>query len=63
MNINTDGILNELPNDGCITRTKIICTLGLASRLVSMIKKLLTVDVNVARFNFSMEAMNITGRP
>ncbi|KAK5824969.1 hypothetical protein PVK06_019768 [Gossypium arboreum] len=63
VNINIDGILKELPNDGCIARTKIICTLGLASRSVPMIEKLLRIDMNVACTNFSMEAMNITRRP
>ncbi|MBA0634105.1 hypothetical protein Godav_024479, partial [Gossypium davidsonii] len=63
VNIDIDGILKELPNDGCIARTKIICTLSLASRSILMIEKLLRVDMNVAHFNFSMEAMNITGRP
>ncbi|MBA0694016.1 hypothetical protein Goari_004351 [Gossypium aridum] len=63
VNNDIDGILKELPNDGCIARTKIICTLSLASRSELMIEKLLSVDMNVARINFSMEAMNIIGRP
>ncbi|MBA0868384.1 hypothetical protein Goshw_012668 [Gossypium schwendimanii] len=63
VNNDIDGILKELPNDGCIVRTKIICTLSLASRSELMIEKLLRVDMNVARINFSMEAMNIIRRP
>ncbi|MBA0786290.1 hypothetical protein Gotri_027955, partial [Gossypium trilobum] len=46
MNIDIDEILKELPNDGCIAKTKIVCTLGLASQSVPMIKKLLRVDMN-----------------
>ncbi|KAB2003767.1 hypothetical protein ES319_D11G152900v1 [Gossypium barbadense] len=53
MNIDIHEILKELPNDGCIAKTKIVCPLGLASQSVPMIKKLLRVDMNVARFNFS----------
>ncbi|GFY93568.1 pyruvate kinase family protein [Actinidia rufa] len=34
-------------------KTKIVCTLGPASRSVEMIEKLLMVGMNVARFNFS----------
>ncbi|KAF2576973.1 hypothetical protein F2Q68_00000249 [Brassica cretica] len=43
----------ELPNDGRIPKTKIVCTLGPASRTVPMIEKLLRAGMNVARFNFS----------
>lgn len=34
-------------------RTKIVCTLGPASRSVTMVEKLLKAGMNVARFNFS----------
>ncbi|KAK4706912.1 hypothetical protein R3W88_033532 [Solanum pinnatisectum] len=34
-------------------KTKIVCTLGPASRSVPMVEKLLRADMNVARFNFS----------
>lgn len=34
-------------------RTKIVCTLGPASRSVPMVEKLLKAGMNVARFNFS----------
>ncbi|KAL4280073.1 hypothetical protein GQ457_03G005600 [Hibiscus cannabinus] len=52
-NIDIDGILKELPHDGRIPKTKIVCTLGPASRSVPMIEKLLRAGMNVARFNFS----------
>nr|KJB32376.1 hypothetical protein B456_005G237900 [Gossypium raimondii] len=52
-NINIDGILKELPNDGRIAKTKVVCTLGLTSRLVPMTEKLLRAGMNVACFNFS----------
>lgn len=52
-NIDIEGILKELPNDGRIPKTKIVCTLGPASRSVEMIEKLLRAGMNVARFNFS----------
>uniref|UniRef100_A0A5B7BC59 pyruvate kinase n=1 Tax=Davidia involucrata TaxID=16924 RepID=A0A5B7BC59_DAVIN len=54
-NINIEGILKELPNDGgrSIPKTKIVCTLGPASRSVPMLEKLLKAGMNVARFNFS----------
>ena len=52
-NIDIEGILKELPNDGRIPKTKIVCTLGPASRSVAMIEKLLKAGMNVARFNFS----------
>ena len=34
-------------------KTKIVCTLGPASRSVEMVEKLLRAGMNVARFNFS----------
>ena len=34
-------------------KTKIVCTLGPASRSVEMIERLLRAGMNVARFNFS----------
>ncbi|GLT87388.1 hypothetical protein SLE2022_054740 [Rubroshorea leprosula] len=34
-------------------KTKIVCTLGLVSKSVEMIEKLLKVGTNVAHFNFS----------
>ena len=52
-NIDIEGILKELPNDGRIPKTKIVCTLGPASRSVPMLEKLLRAGMNVARFNFS----------
>lgn len=52
-NIDIEGILKQLPNDGRIPKTKIVCTLGPASRSVEMIEKLLKAGMNVARFNFS----------
>lgn len=35
------------------SRTKIVCTLGPASRSIPMCEKLLRAGMNVARFNFS----------
>ncbi|KAJ1442546.1 Pyruvate/Phosphoenolpyruvate kinase-like domain superfamily [Sesbania bispinosa] len=52
-NIDIEGILQQLPNDGRVPKTKIVCTLGPASRSVEMIEKLLKAGMNVARFNFS----------
>lgn len=52
-NIDIEGILKELPNDGRVPKTKIVCTLGPASRSVEMTEKLLRAGMNVARFNFS----------
>ncbi|PKU67219.1 Pyruvate kinase, cytosolic isozyme [Dendrobium catenatum] len=52
-NIDIEGILKELPSDGRIPKTKIVCTLGPASRSVPMLEKLLRAGMNVARFNFS----------
>lgn len=51
--IDIDGILKELPEDGRVPKTKIVCTLGPASRSVPMLEKLLRSGMNVARFNFS----------
>ncbi|KAH6837856.1 Pyruvate kinase family protein [Perilla frutescens var. hirtella] len=51
-NIDIEGIL-ELPSDARIPKTKIVCTLGPASRTVPMLEKLLRAGMNVARFNFS----------
>lgn len=52
-NIDIEGILEQLPNDGRVPKTKIVCTLGPASRSVEMTEKLLRAGMNVARFNFS----------
>ena len=52
-NIDIEGIMKELPNDGRIPKTKIVCTLGPASRTVPMLENLLRAGMNVARFNFS----------
>lgn len=52
-NIDIEGILKELPNDGRVPKTKLVCTLGPASRSVPMLEKLLKAGMNVARFNFS----------
>jgi len=43
------GILNQLPNNGRVSKTKIVR----ASTSVEMIQKLLKASMNVARFNFS----------
>ncbi|XP_078440247.1 pyruvate kinase, cytosolic isozyme [Wolffia australiana] len=51
--IDIEGIMKELPNDGRVPKTKIVCTLGPASRSVEMCEKLLRAGMNVARFNFS----------
>lgn len=52
-NIDIEGILKEIPEDGRVPKTKIVCTLGPASRSVPMLEKLLRAGMNVARFNFS----------
>ena len=51
--IDIEGILKEIPNDGRVPKTKIVCTLGPSSRSVPMLEKLLRAGMNVARFNFS----------
>ncbi|KAE8674990.1 Pyruvate kinase, cytosolic isozyme [Hibiscus syriacus] len=50
MNNNHDGVSFETEKK---PKTKIVCTLGPASRSVPMIEKLLRAGMNVARFNFS----------
>ncbi|KAG6473527.1 pyruvate kinase, cytosolic isozyme-like [Zingiber officinale] len=52
-NNDIEGILKQLPDDGRLPKTKIVCTLGPASRSVAMLEKLLRAGMNVARFNFS----------
>lgn len=52
-NIDIEGILKEIPSDGRMPKTKIVCTLGPSSRTVPMLEKLLRAGMNVARFNFS----------
>ncbi|NP_001311913.1 pyruvate kinase, cytosolic isozyme [Capsicum annuum] len=52
-NIDIAGIMKDLPNDGRVPKTKIVCTLGPSSRSVPMLEKLLRAGMNVARFNFS----------
>ncbi|EPS70224.1 pyruvate kinase, partial [Genlisea aurea] len=52
--IDTDGrIFKEQQWDRRVPKTKIVCTLGPASRTVPMLEKLLRAGMNVARFNFS----------
>lgn len=56
-----NGLLNGMQNGDLSDeveskkrpKTKIVCTLGPASRSVEMIEKLLIAGMNVARFNFS----------
>lgn len=50
--IDIEGIL-KAPGDARVPKTKIVCTLGPASRTVPMLEKLLRAGLNVARFNFS----------
>ncbi|EYU29049.1 hypothetical protein MIMGU_mgv1a0270882mg, partial [Erythranthe guttata] len=50
-NIGIEGILKELPSYGSgsgsrIPKTKIVCTLGPASRTVPMLEKLLRAGMN-----------------
>nr|AAF44707.1 cytosolic pyruvate kinase [Lilium longiflorum] len=52
-NIDIEGILKELPADGRVPKTKLVCTLGPSSRSVPMLEKLLRAGMNTARFNFS----------
>lgn len=52
-NISIEGILKDLPSGRNVPKTKIVCTLGPASRTVPMLEKLLRAGMNVARFNFS----------
>ncbi|CAI0547067.1 unnamed protein product, partial [Linum tenue] len=53
-NIDIDGLLRgEDGDESRVPRTKIVCTLGPASRSVPMIEKFLRAGINVARFNFS----------
>lgn len=52
-NIDIEGILKDPLNDERVPKTKIVCTLGPASRSVPMLEKLLQAGMNVARFNFS----------
>ncbi|KFK34626.1 hypothetical protein AALP_AA5G170500 [Arabis alpina] len=49
-----EKLLAGQTNNGALkSKTKIVCTLGPASRSVEMIEKLLNAGMNVARFNFS----------
>jgi pyruvate kinase len=53
-NIDMGKILAGLENDDArVPKTKLVCTLGPASRSVPMLEKLLRAGMNVARFNFS----------
>lgn len=46
-----DAVLSGTPSSVC--KTKVVCTLGPASRSVEVIEELLRAGMNVARFNFS----------
>eukprot|EP00879_Flechtneria_rotunda_P010783 GHRR01011267.1.p2 GENE.GHRR01011267.1~~GHRR01011267.1.p2 ORF type:complete len:232 (+),score=82.48 GHRR01011267.1:119-814(+) len=46
-----DAVLAGTPSSVC--KTKVVCTLGPASRSVEVIEELLRAGMNVARFNFS----------
>ncbi|VYS56237.1 unnamed protein product [Arabidopsis thaliana] len=49
-----EKLLAGQTNNGSLkSKTKIVCTLGPASRSVEMVEKLLKAGMNVARFNFS----------
>ncbi|KAF7145995.1 hypothetical protein RHSIM_Rhsim04G0086100 [Rhododendron simsii] len=53
---NASGAAESMEEDqkqGRRAKTKIVCTLGPASRSVEMVEKLLKAGMNVARFNFS----------
>jgi pyruvate kinase len=58
-NIDMKAVLADLERDAAsgadarTPRTKLVCTLGPASRSVPMLEKLLRAGMNVARFNFS----------
>jgi pyruvate kinase len=55
-NIDMAAILADLDRgaaDARVPKTKLVCTLGPASRTVPMLEKLLRAGMNVARFNFS----------
>jgi pyruvate kinase len=56
-NIDMKAVLADLERDAAADartpRTKLVCTLGPASRSVPMLEKLLRAGMNVARFNFS----------
>jgi len=55
-NIDMAKILADLDRgagDARVPKTKLVCTLGPASRTVPMLEKLLRAGMNVARFNFS----------
>ncbi|KAL3616387.1 hypothetical protein CASFOL_039777 [Castilleja foliolosa] len=48
-----NGNNHNVPDGVMRPKTKIVCTLGPASRSVPMVEKLLRAGMNVARFNFS----------